>query len=626
MRAHIHPIFVFDGPSRPWKRGRKGGQRVNYERTRLLEQLLDRMRIPHHRAPGEAEAECARMQQIGVVDAVWSDDADSLMFGADVLIKDHRERQSKTAKHEDLVQVYRASEIREKHGLDAKAIVAYVTLVGGDYDTKGLLNCGEETVNKLAAEGHLRALGRTLCAAQSERDLFVFRQELMHALAEVRKRIPVPADFPTWRAVKNYKNPKVSSAEQLEDLKIRKTWDKEINHDKLREILRDRFNIWTKGYCKYIAPMLLLRELAATESGQEHKNNNFDISVVKKRRKAGGAQDLNPQDIKILFRPLATMPTVSPNQPPGEDWRELATKDGPFDPLEHIELQTLRCLVARGKGEALLEAEIIASEVTVTKGSKKRKSNEPPSVDNEGECQPKTKKAGRPRKQNEVQSEASIERARKRRMKRREEYNTSKGHDAGSNMTNKNSETAPSVASNNRNSKEVCKPSSVVQTLGSVASIDLTLSDDDSRSPHKAVNQGFRQPRALNVSSHLQTVAEAVQETRHNQLAPAVQQTPYNRPFTEQTSAAEHLDFEADVLESIQKSLIKSGMLQDPMPRAPRAALEPMSTNVRVASEAAKALLLSPRSAVRQRWASAAATSKEPQVQPEPAVIDLTTS
>jgi Holliday junction resolvase YEN1 len=54
-------IFVFDGPSRPWKRGKWGGKKINYGKTKLLKKLSKELGIPFHHAPGEAEAERAHM-------------------------------------------------------------------------------------------------------------------------------------------------------------------------------------------------------------------------------------------------------------------------------------------------------------------------------------------------------------------------------------------------------------------------------------------------------------------------------------------------------------------------------------------------------------------------------------
>ncbi|KAI5358125.1 putative XPG/Rad2 endonuclease, XPG-I domain, PIN-like domain superfamily [Septoria linicola] len=75
--------------------GRRGGK-IDPKCIKMLHQLFDRLKVPYHSAPGEAEAECARLQVEGVVDAVWSDDSDCLMFGCTKLIKAHRDNEEST--------------------------------------------------------------------------------------------------------------------------------------------------------------------------------------------------------------------------------------------------------------------------------------------------------------------------------------------------------------------------------------------------------------------------------------------------------------------------------------------------------------------------------------------------
>ncbi|KAF1355567.1 PIN domain-like protein [Delphinella strobiligena] len=109
MRLNIQPIFIFDGPSRPWKRGGVAG-RIDWEKIRLLRQVLDVLKVPHHRAPAEAEAECAQLQKLGIVDAVWTDDGDTLMFGATMLIRNFKdEKKGAASKSDTHVRIYRPS-------------------------------------------------------------------------------------------------------------------------------------------------------------------------------------------------------------------------------------------------------------------------------------------------------------------------------------------------------------------------------------------------------------------------------------------------------------------------------------------------------------------------------------
>jgi Holliday junction resolvase YEN1 len=61
LTLNIQLVFVFDGPGVPAKRGRHGGLRPKWEELRLLKQMLTCFGIPYQEAPGEAEAECARL-------------------------------------------------------------------------------------------------------------------------------------------------------------------------------------------------------------------------------------------------------------------------------------------------------------------------------------------------------------------------------------------------------------------------------------------------------------------------------------------------------------------------------------------------------------------------------------
>ncbi|KAF1970604.1 PIN domain-like protein [Bimuria novae-zelandiae CBS 107.79] len=179
LTLNVQLLFVFDGPSKPGKRGRRGGNLVDYEQRRLLKELLNCFRIPHHEAPGEAEAECARLQQLGVVDAVFSQDSDTLMFGCSLLLRDDRVAKDKgnsdRSKENTLEKsgtsgrVVYGRDIQARHNLDREGLVLFTMLCGGDYDTLGLRGCGAAM-----ALGVVRAgLGTTLSRDLFEPDLIV---------------------------------------------------------------------------------------------------------------------------------------------------------------------------------------------------------------------------------------------------------------------------------------------------------------------------------------------------------------------------------------------------------------------------------------------------------------------
>lgn len=193
LRLNVQLIFVDDGPRRPWKRGKRGGGKIDFEITRLLKKLLDQLKIPHHRAPAEAEAECARMQAEGIVDAVWSDDGDAFMFGCGVLIKAHTVGKERV---NDYVRVYRASDIADKYDLDPESLVLFAMLSGGDYNVEGLRGCGPKTAALLAKRE--TGLVPELCHA-SQYDLAAWWDRLQLAFGRYDKSADWPLIYPDWK-------------------------------------------------------------------------------------------------------------------------------------------------------------------------------------------------------------------------------------------------------------------------------------------------------------------------------------------------------------------------------------------------------------------------------------------
>ena len=94
QRLGIQLLFVFGGPKRPPKHGRRA-PRTQGSETRLWRETLWNIGTPFYDALGEAEAECARLEQLGLVDAVWSKDGDVFIFGAKTLIRFYYEERGK---------------------------------------------------------------------------------------------------------------------------------------------------------------------------------------------------------------------------------------------------------------------------------------------------------------------------------------------------------------------------------------------------------------------------------------------------------------------------------------------------------------------------------------------------
>jgi holliday junction resolvase YEN1 len=160
LKLNIELVIVFDGQRRPSKRGKRGGTRPDFRKIDLTVKLLGHLKVPVHRAPGEAEAECARLQQEGIVDAVWSDDGDTLMFGCTLLLRTLYEKgKGSGPKSQTHVRVYRSAAIAQTCNLDQQGMILIALMSGGDYDVQGIQGCSP----KMALNAARKGLGRSLC-------------------------------------------------------------------------------------------------------------------------------------------------------------------------------------------------------------------------------------------------------------------------------------------------------------------------------------------------------------------------------------------------------------------------------------------------------------------------------
>lgn len=151
------PLFVFDGASRP-----------NCKRTKLVrgnahwleedfKRMLTAYGFQYFMAPGEAEAELAYLNQVGSIDAVWTEDSDVFVFGAARIFRvltDDRDTFEAT--------IYTSFNISNhtEIGLTHDDLIFVALLAGGDYSS-GLPGCGTKTAIQLARTG----IGRDLIDA-----------------------------------------------------------------------------------------------------------------------------------------------------------------------------------------------------------------------------------------------------------------------------------------------------------------------------------------------------------------------------------------------------------------------------------------------------------------------------
>lgn len=142
LEHDIKPVFVFDGKppgektavlekraeAAGWKSHNRTG--IASSQTKDCLQLLKLLGVPVIQAPGDAEAMCAHLVRDGTVDAVASEDMDTLPFGASILI-----RQLNAKKDSEVIE-YSLPKLLERLQISHKEFVDLCILLGCDYCDK----------------------------------------------------------------------------------------------------------------------------------------------------------------------------------------------------------------------------------------------------------------------------------------------------------------------------------------------------------------------------------------------------------------------------------------------------------------------------------------------------------
>lgn len=278
----ITPVFVFDGPQKPaFKRHRRSrGTPGDTVSAAMAKRLIRLFGFAAHDAPGEAEAECALLQRRGVVDAVLSEDVDTIMFGCARTLRAWTPEPGRgtTPTH---VSVYDVADLRLGGGggdssgsgpaLDREGMVLVALMSGGDYLPEGVPGCGV----KVACEAARAGFGRRLCRIKraDAGALRAWREDLARELRtneggffRVRHRaLTIPEDFPDVEVLRYYTHPVVSQDVAVERLRGEMAAKREIDISGLRAFTAETFD-WTYkvGAFKFIrvfAPSLLVQAL-----------------------------------------------------------------------------------------------------------------------------------------------------------------------------------------------------------------------------------------------------------------------------------------------------------------------------------------------------------------------------
>lgn len=274
----IAPLFVFDGANKPpFKRNARTGTQSASLPNYLTKQLLKLFGFAFHTAPGEAEAECALLQKEGIVDAVSSEDVDTLMFGCRKTLRNWSSEGPRGGKTPTHVNLYSPEDPGiENARLDSDGMILIALMSGGDYIPAGVPRCGI----KVACEAAQAGFGQDLCRLSKDDTVGLrqWRERLSYELETNESRffrvkhkaLKIPENFPDMTVLRYYTNPAVSSPDQLRKLSAENLWDGKIDILGLRNFVGEAFE-WhyisgAKKFVRGLAPALLIRQLCTSKS------------------------------------------------------------------------------------------------------------------------------------------------------------------------------------------------------------------------------------------------------------------------------------------------------------------------------------------------------------------------
>lgn len=126
------------------KKDRRDADEVSQVMITECQQLLQLFGLPYVTAPMEAEAQCAELVSLGLVDGIVTDDSDIFLFGGTRVYKNMFNQ----AKY---VECYLTKDLEKEYALDRKKLISFAHLLGSDY-TEGVHGIGPVTALEILTE------------------------------------------------------------------------------------------------------------------------------------------------------------------------------------------------------------------------------------------------------------------------------------------------------------------------------------------------------------------------------------------------------------------------------------------------------------------------------------------
>lgn len=186
------------------KKDRRDADEVTQIMVQECQALLRLFGLPYITAPMEAEAQCAELVSLGLVDGIVTDDSDIFLFGGTRVYKN----MFNAAK---FVECYLTTDLEKEYALDRQKLIRFAHLLGSDY-TEGIPGVGPVTALEILTEFDTLESFRDWCGkiqmGQFEGNIATRFHKKFRKQAQ---KMFLPPAFPDTRVDHAYLHPDVDS-------------------------------------------------------------------------------------------------------------------------------------------------------------------------------------------------------------------------------------------------------------------------------------------------------------------------------------------------------------------------------------------------------------------------------
>ncbi|EDO14550.1 hypothetical protein Kpol_298p2 [Vanderwaltozyma polyspora DSM 70294] len=200
----VSSTFLEDELFEQQMKDKRDSDEVTPEMVIAVQELLSRFGIPYIVAPMEAEAQCAELLLLKLVDGIITDDSDVFLFGGAKIYKNMFQEKK-------YVEFYDVQSINSNLALDRKNMIDLALLLGSDY-TNGVKGLGPVlSMEVLADFGTLERFKEwydegMFDKSKQESDS-KFRKDLRKKL--IKNEVVLSSEFPSKLVIDSYINPEV---------------------------------------------------------------------------------------------------------------------------------------------------------------------------------------------------------------------------------------------------------------------------------------------------------------------------------------------------------------------------------------------------------------------------------